>query len=78
MADGTPTYVSTRELPLVIRQLREEQGLTRARLAHDLDVDEGAIAAAEGQSGRDCQRLRRRLLERLTGCTMSGPFYRLA
>lgn len=78
MPDDIATYVLSRDLPAVIRRLREAQGLTHAALARDLDVDESAIAAAEGQAGWSKTGLRRRLLERLTGQEIVGPFYRIA
>ena len=67
--------VSLGELARAVRQARVQQGLSPEQVAHSLGTSLKAVRHAEEQPLRHCFRLRRRMLERLTGYTLDGPYY---
>ncbi len=67
--------VSHRELAQVVQQAREQQGLSPEQVASTLGISPKAVRHAEEQPLRHCFRLRRKMLERLTGYTLDGPYY---
>lgn len=69
--------VSPYELPELLAAVREQRGLSAEQLASDAGVTPETVEEAESQPYRCRLRLRKRLLEQLTGYTLDGPFYRL-
>ena len=65
------------DIPLLVKELREQHGLSTEHVARDLGVPEPSVAQAEGQPHRALFKLRKRILERFTGYTLDGPFYRV-
>lgn len=65
------------DIPLLVKEMREQKGLSTAHIARDLGVPEPSITQAEAQPHRALFKLRKRILERFTGYTLDGPFYRV-
>ena len=70
--------VSLRDILEIVTQARTQHGLSREDVARDLGVSPQMIKQAENQPLRGRFRLRRKMLEQLTGFTLEGPYYRLA
>ena len=70
--------VSLRDILEIVKQARERHGLSPEEVARDLGVPALMIKQAENQPLRGRFRLRRKMLEQLTGYTLEGPYYRLA
>ena len=65
------------DIPLIVKETREQKGLTTEHVARDLGVSEPSVAQAEAQPHRALFKLRKRILERFTEYTLDGPFYRV-
>lgn len=76
LAEGQ--VVSLRDILEIVKQARKRRGLSLEEVARDLDVPARMIEEAENQPLRGRFRLRRKMLEQLTGYTLKGPYYRLA
>ncbi|OZC01327.1 helix-turn-helix domain-containing protein [Rubricoccus marinus] len=77
---GTPRrskLVSPHELSAEVRRCRQRQGLSRADVASRLDLDEADVVRAESHRWGSMIRVRKAILERLAGCTLEGPYYRV-
>lgn len=70
-------FVTRRDLPELAREVREAQGLSPQEAAHAMGVPADVIEKAEAWPYRALFKFRRRLLERYTGYTLDGPYYRL-
>lgn len=82
MIDKSPSFQSGRlikasDLSEVVKEVREQEGLSHRELADALRITEPAVHEAEKQSQRARFRLRKRIIERYTGFTLDGPYYRL-
>lgn len=69
--------VAPKDLGEEIRRLRALAGLSADEAADRLGVDVETIERAEGSSFGLMVRLRKHMLERLTGYTIDGPYYRI-
>ena len=65
------------DIPLLVKEIREQTGLSTAHIARDLGVPEPSVTQAEEQPHRALFKLRKRILEQFTGYTLDGPFYRV-
>ena len=70
--------VSLHDILEIVKQARKRRGLSPEDVARDLGVPARMVEQAENQPLRGRFRLRRRMLEQLTGYTLKGPYYRLA
>lgn len=70
-------YVRLSELPHMAQRARQASGLSYQQAAQDLGTSEVQVEKAESQPYRSLFKLRRRMLERFTGYTLEGPFYRV-
>ena len=70
--------VSRRDILEIVKQARKQHGLSPEEVAHALGVPALMVEQAENQPLRGRFRLRRKMLEQLTGYTLEGPYYRLA
>lgn len=68
--------VTLRELPDLLRAARQQRGLSSEQLAGRTGLPPQVVLEAES-TYRNRLRLRKRLLEWLTGYTLEGPYYRL-
>lgn len=71
------SYVPVRDLPETARVAREKLGLSHEEAAAVLETSPVMLEKAESQTYRHLFKLRRRILEELTGYTLEGPFYRI-
>ena len=69
-------FVRASALPDAVRHLREERGLSRRDAAEAVGASAEEVAGAEHRLTA-AFRLRKRLVEALTGYTLDGPYYRL-
>lgn len=65
------------ELADAIQQARERSGLSPEELARTLDLPVRAVQEAENQPYRGRLKVRKRILEQLTGQTLDGPYFRV-
>lgn len=69
--------VAPKDLGDEVRRLRARTGLSADEAAARLGVDVETIERAEGSSFGLMVRVRKHILERLTGYTIDGPYYRI-
>lgn len=68
--------MTTQELAERAKAEREGAGLTQRELAERLGVTQGAISQAErDRDSTHMDRLRKRIIEELSGQKVSGPFW---
>ena len=69
--------VSLQDILELVKQAREQHGLSAEEVARDLGVPALLVEQAENQPLRGRFRLRRKMLEQLTGYTLKGPYYQI-
>ena len=69
--------VSLRDILEIVKQARKQHGLSPEEVARDLGVPPLLVEQAENQPLRGRFRLRRKMLEQLTGYTLEGPYYQV-
>ena len=76
-ASRRPTLVPLRDLGAEVRRCRQRHGLSHAEVAARLGLEEAEVVRAESTRSGTMVRTRKAILERLAGCTLEGPFYRV-
>ena len=69
--------VSLRGVSSAARQARERKGLSQEEAARRLGATMPQLQQAENQPHRSLFNLRKRMLERFTGFTLDGPYYKI-
>ena len=73
---AVPALIAAHDLAHVVRRARHARGWSVEDVARAAGVDGDLVARAEGEGFGRMVRVRKRLLERLVGCTLEGLFYR--